>query len=180
MWGASLELVRVMGAMASHVLWLSEVLQAWTALRRITHTFFCVLLIMSSLDADAPAFGLDGCAARARVVDCHDGDTLKVVMPVPWAGGVVRRVTLRLAGVDTPEVVGPSKQAGKSAHSFVLTWLCPAYADGATPKQFFRSNCVEVDVECFGQDKYGRTLARVMRDDGSCLNDVLVERGWPF
>lgn len=132
----------------------------------------------ASLPADAPPFGLEGCVAEARVVDCYDGDTLKLVMPVPWAGGALRKVTARLLGVDTPEVRGESKPRGEAAHAFVLRWLAPSF-DGGRPKEFFQGVHAVVRVECFGNDKYGRVLARVHRDD-ECLNDVLVRMGFVY
>lgn len=136
---------------------------------------------------NTPPFGLAGCAGEARVVECHDGDTMKVALHVPWAAnGVVRKVTLRLQGVNTPEVVGPSKLQGKAAHDVVMRWLAPHFVDGTDVKAFLAANVVLVRVECFDADKYGRTLARVystagcLDTDDGCLNDYLLARGFRY
>ena len=132
---------------------------------------------------NTPPFDLDGIDTHARVMDVHDGDTLKVFMPITWAGDVVRLVTLRLKGVNTPEVVGDTARAGFEARDVVLQWLSPTLF-GSPPfcpkhvRKTLEDHVILVRVQCGKPDKYGRTLAKVHKTD--CLNDVLIARGWTY
>jgi endonuclease YncB( thermonuclease family) len=97
---------------------------------------------------------------RARVVEVVDGDTIKVRM----AGG--KRRSVRLIGIDTPEVYGGVECGGRKA-SRSLRRLTP------------RGTRV-VLVSDAGQDKvdrYGRLLRYVMKS-GRDMNRVQVGRGW--
>lgn len=133
-----------------------------------------------------PPFNLDGVDGQARLVDCYDGDTCKVLLSIPWAGGAVRLVTLRLEGIDAPEMNAkdPGQQASAvRARDRLLNTLCP---DGFPVEQTYtkkdilailRDRVVLARVQCMKQDKYGRCLARVYTDDngsGTCVNDVLL------
>jgi endonuclease YncB( thermonuclease family) len=118
--------------------------------------------------ANTPAFDLDGVVAEARVVGCHDGDTVTCLVPVPWAGGAVRRVNLRLAGIDAPEL--RSGPAGAAARARVLRWL------GVDDARDLETRVVTAQARCRGPDKYGRCLATLHRG-AECLNDVLLADG---
>lgn len=96
---------------------------------------------------------------RARVESIHDGDTMTVTLDLGFS--TFRRVQLRLAGLDTPEVTGASRDAGRA----VLNWVALAL-HGAK----------EVTVVSEELDKYGRCLATVYLD-GKSLNDRLVSLG---
>lgn len=131
-----------------------------------------------------PLFDLDGVDVMARVLGCHDGDTMRVAVPVPWAGGAVRLATLRLLGVDTPEMSGDQAARGVEARDFVLRWLAPdlfaAAAEGlskAAIQERLEGRVVSARVCCGARDKYGRVLARVFRGD-ECLNDALIAHGF--
>lgn len=133
-------------------------------------------------------FGLQGVDAEARVVSVHDGDTLKVLLPIPWAGGIVKRVTLRLLGVDTPEIRTldlAEKGLANRARDRVLSWLAPDLFGGrrshpltdAEVEAVFRAHVVLARVQCGDADKYGRCLATV-RNDAGCINDILLQEGF--
>lgn len=93
------------------------------------------------------------------VTEVVDGDTIKV------ASGE----TVRLIGVDTPEVKHPSKPVGcfgQEASAYTSQLLPP----GTGVRLSF-------DVEQF--DRYGRTLAYVYRsNDALFVNDTLVNEGF--
>lgn len=92
-----------------------------------------------------------------RVVD---GDTIHVLR-----NG--RDLTIRLIGIDTPEVDWYGGQAecfGARAGRFVIGLL-----DGERVR-------LEFDEERI--DPYGRTLAYVYLDDGRSVNELLVRRGY--
>jgi endonuclease YncB( thermonuclease family) len=122
---------------------------------------------------------LVGLYGPCRVVSVHDGDTMKVVTRV--FPDEFRMLTLRLAGIDTPEIRGggPAETAlAVRARDSVLRWLDPElFADPLTASDIqsrLDSTPVIATVECLGQDKYGRELARLHNERG-CINDVLVK-----
>ena len=96
------------------------------------------------------------------VVSVADGDTLTVAI-----NG--RRTTIRLVGVDTPEVKRPNTpvqcfgpQASARTHELV---------DGQQVR-------LETDPTGERVDRYGRTLAYVWLPDGTMLNYQLVADGF--
>lgn len=136
--------------------------------------------------ANTPAFGLEGVEGEARLVDCYDADTCKVLLGIPWAGGAVRLVTLRLEGIDAPEMASKDpreKQLSWRARDRLLNLICPsafpaqaeAY-DKAHIKRVLEERVVLVTVQCKGQDKYGRCLA-VLHAGGVCVNEAMRDEG---
>jgi micrococcal nuclease len=97
-----------------------------------------------------------GSTHPATVQRVVDGDTVRLV----GLGSV------RLIGVDTPEVYGGTVECfGREASSFAKSVLRPGarvrYRVGTEPR-----------------DRYGRLLAYVWLRDGRLLNAVLAERGY--
>jgi micrococcal nuclease len=102
----------------------------------------------------------------AKVVDCIDGDTIKVKIKNPPAM-LKSNETVRLIGVDTPETVHPSKDVeffGKEAGDF-------------TKKALFGKN-VLLAFDWDLRDKYNRILCYVYTSDGNCHNANLIRRGY--
>lgn len=137
--------------------------------------------------ANTPAFGLQGVEGEARLVDCYDGDTCKVLLSIPWAGGAVRLATLRLSGIDAPEMATHDpveKDLAVRARDRMLNLLCPAgFPQRTLPyskkevKQTLEARTVLVHVTCEEQDKYGRCLAVLHNTDGACINTTLLCEG---
>jgi micrococcal nuclease len=76
---------------------------------------------------------------------------------------------IRLIGVDTPETVHPKKPVqyfGKEASAFLHSLL-----DGRK---------VSLSYDWYRTDKYGRTVAYVMRDDGLDVNAEILKQGYGF
>jgi micrococcal nuclease len=96
-----------------------------------------------------------GDASTARVERVVDGDTVRL----RGIGSV------RLIGVDTPEVYGHVECFGPEASRYVKGLLPPGspvrYSVGAEPR-----------------DRYGRLLAYVYLPDGGTLNRLLVTGGY--
>jgi micrococcal nuclease len=96
-----------------------------------------------------------GATAAARVERVVDGDTIHLA----GLGSV------RLIGIDTPEVYGGIECYGREASAFTKHVLTPGmtvrYRIGTEPR-----------------DRYGRTLAYVWLRDGTFFNALLVERGY--
>lgn len=99
----------------------------------------------------------------AEVLQIVDGDTIKVRLK-RHLGDFSDR-TLRLAGIDCPEIRGPEKERGLAAKLFVMEFLIPEDAEPLV-------------VEVVGTEKYGRLLSRVWRKrDGAELAVALREAG---
>lgn len=95
--------------------------------------------------------------ALARVRQVIDGDTVTVQ-------GVG---TVRLIGVDAPEKTGgyrASEPFGDQATRFMKALL-----DG---------KLVGLEYDGERQDRYNRTLAYVMLEDGTCANEAIIRAGW--
>jgi micrococcal nuclease len=91
----------------------------------------------------------------ARVTRVVDGDTVRL----DGLGSV------RLIGIDTPEVFGARECFGREASAFAKRSLAP----GAP---------VRYRLGAEQRDRYGRLLAYVYLPDGRLFNELLAERGY--
>ena len=94
-------------------------------------------------------------AQEARVQRVVDGDTVRLV----GLGSV------RLIGVNTPEVYGHVQCFGPEASAFAKSVLHPGIR-------------VRYQAGREAHDRYGRLLAYVWLEDGRLFNAILVERGY--
>lgn len=101
---------------------------------------------------------------RLRSPAAYDGDTLYLI--VPELPEPLQRMSVRVLGVDTPEIRGrceAEKRKAADARAFVL-------------HAFRGATTVELDV--VGWDKYGgRVDAHVTMPDGRDLASALIEAG---
>jgi micrococcal nuclease len=122
-------------------------------MRRFVRAAFVVALVCALL------FGRDfvgsGDDTSARVTRVVDGDTIRL----DGLGSV------RLIGIDTPEVFGDHECFGRQASAFAKRSLAPG-----APVRY------RVGVE--QRDRYGRLLAYVYLPDGRLFNELLAERGY--
>jgi micrococcal nuclease len=104
---------------------------------------------------------------NAKVVDVIDGDTIVCDMDLGFS--FFARLTLRLYGINTPEIHGEQKEAGLKAKKFVQDTILGK----AVTIQTFKNV----------KEKYGRYLAKVYYPivekpaSDVCLNDVLTAKG---
>ncbi|HPM08649.1 MAG TPA: thermonuclease family protein [Candidatus Pacearchaeota archaeon] len=96
-----------------------------------------------------------------KVQEVIDGDTIKVLI----AG---KTETVRLIGIDTPEVYKNPECYGKEASDYVKKIL--------TDKYVYLSS----DTKVGDRDEYGRILRYVFLPDYSLLNAKLVGQGYAF
>ena len=104
----------------------------------------------------------------ARVVRVVDGDTIKVETSTPPPGIAVAE-TIRLVGVDTPEIVDrrkPVQRFAKEASNYVKARLT-----GKSVRLAFDKDL---------RDRYGRLLAYVFLEDGSCFDLELILEGYGY
>jgi endonuclease YncB( thermonuclease family) len=104
----------------------------------------------------------DGLQVTATVLSVYDGDTVRVEA-YPWPDQI-NRVSVRLAGVDTPELRGKCKEER------ALARVAKAFVE------------LQIDDEVMLVDvrkgKYaGRVVARIILADGRDLSSLLIEAG---
>lgn len=133
---------------------------------------------------DLPEFGKLFGRRQARLLETHDGDTMKVAI---FKGGKVRKVTVRVAGVDTPEVRSKNpdeKAAGIRARNFVAAWALPdrfqvdgVYSESAL-KAAYAETPVMIEIDFQGTDKYARFLGSAYKPGCTAsLSDLLIANG---
>lgn len=107
---------------------------------------------------------MDGWKYLGKLVRVVDGDTFVIDLERQFDFGfhVVSKFsaqqTLRLRGVNTPEVVGAEKERGLKAKAAV--------------EAFFAMSFGPIDVTTYKSDKYGRWLAdvKISTKDGTVLD----------
>jgi endonuclease YncB( thermonuclease family) len=101
-----------------------------------------------------------------RVIKVYDGDTITIASKLPFAESPLYRLSVRLNGIDTPEIKGKTedeKTAAKQARDAVSNLILNKY----------------VTLQNIETEKYGRILANVYIGDLH-LNDWLVSERYAF
>jgi endonuclease YncB( thermonuclease family) len=98
-------------------------------------------------------------AVAATPVRVIDGDTFTADVRI-WPG-LTARETIRLLGVNTPELQGETRPAGEAARAFTATWLDQG----------------DVRLHACQRDSFGRLLATVTRGSEN-LTTLLLEGGY--
>jgi endonuclease YncB( thermonuclease family) len=99
-----------------------------------------------------------------HVIKVYDADTITIASKLPYPESPLYRLSVRLNGIDTPEIKGKDisdeeKEAAKVARDFVYNLVF---------NKFIR-------LENIQSEKYGRILADVYLDDIH-INEVLVNQ----
>lgn len=97
---------------------------------------------------------------QAEVLSIHDGDTLTLRISLGFH--LYHDVTVRLAGLDAPELRTPE---GDAAKLWVAAWFAAHHGPYIVVTMKDRT------------DKYGRLLATVVSDDGRSLTADLLADG---
>lgn len=93
----------------------------------------------------------------------HDGDTITVDIDLGlrvW----LRDQKVRLAEIDAPEVTGNTKVLGLASRNHLSSRIM--------------TRTIRLQTIKDPRDKYGRWLARVFDNDGVCVNDEMIEKGF--
>jgi micrococcal nuclease len=95
------------------------------------------------------------------VIKCYDADTITIASKMPYDASPLYRLSVRLNGIDAPEIKGKSaeeKEVAKQARDFVSNLVLNKY----------------VRLENIESEKYGRILADVYIGDVH-LNELLLK-----
>lgn len=101
----------------------------------------------------------------AKVVDIHDGDTIKVDIDLGF-GITLKNQTFRFFGINAPEIHGETKTAGLKTTAYVQQVL--------TDKEIIIFTIKDE------KEKFGRWLGRIFYHDGNDwvdLNSELINKG---
>jgi micrococcal nuclease len=131
-------------------------------------------------DNTTPRLTFDGLVTLVRVTDVYDGDTLTGAVDV--GDKRYRRIIMRLAGLDTPELRSrdvDERRRAISARNRLLSWLLPSvfcvngkYTQRMISAALDRAPAI-VTAKLGRHDKYGRVLCKLLRE-AECINDILV------
>jgi endonuclease YncB( thermonuclease family) len=130
-----------------------------------------------------PKFSFAGLSFYTRIIDCHDGDSYRIVVDV---NGTLSYVMTRLVGIDTADIASKNaveKSRAVAARDYALSWALqtPVSTFGSKKeiKAALEATPAIVFVECQEFDKYGRVLVHVYRtrDAGPSLNEQLITAG---
>lgn len=100
-----------------------------------------------------------------QIIKIHDGDTVKVKLDVGF--NLVAEYSVRIDGVDTPELSGYEKEAGLVVRDVVIKWVSKASLNGP------------IYAKYNGFGKYAqRFVGDIIDADGNSLSDFLIENGW--
>ncbi|MFF5973678.1 thermonuclease family protein [Streptomyces sp. NPDC012769] len=105
---------------------------------------------------------------RAKVIRVIDGDTL--ALAVDLGCDVTLNLTVRLYGVNCPEMKGDTRVQGGMARHYTSNWL----QEHASATQFTQQVTLKTHKD--KREKFGRYLADIYAD-GRHLNADLVEAG---
>lgn len=94
----------------------------------------------------------------ASVLSVYDGDTITCTVDLGF--NTLRKISVRVSGVDAPEVTGSSKVAGLAVRDYVR------YKLGKASK---------ITLESKELDKYGRSLGIIHLGDGTTINELLLK-----
>lgn len=99
-----------------------------------------------------------------KVIKVYDGDTITIATKLPYNDSVIYRFSVRLIGIDSPEIKGSTEIEKRLA----------ILSRDALHKLIFGKI---VRLEDVGTEKYGRLLANVYLDDIN-VSDWMVQNGY--
>ena len=97
------------------------------------------------------------------VVKVYDGDTITIASKLPCQDSPLYRFSVRLAGIDCPEIKGKLATERK----------CAVLAKAEVSKLCLGK---QVTLQNVGTEKYGRILANVYTPDGLHINQYMLEK----
>lgn len=101
---------------------------------------------------------------RGKVIKVYDGDTITIAAKLPYPESPIYRISVRLNGIDTPEIKGQTQREKDLAKQI---------------RDILQKKIMNkiVELKKTSSEKYGRLLADVYLD-GICINDWMIEQGY--
>ncbi len=104
---------------------------------------------------------------NVKVLDVYDGDTIRVEIDfgfgMIWRGNTGKGVSIRLYGIDTPEIRGEERPDGLIARDKLR-------------EEILGKNIVLKTIKD-KTGKYGRYLGIIIKEDGTNINEWLISEG---
>lgn len=100
--------------------------------------------------------------SEGQVIKVYDGDTITIASKMPYPESPMYRFSVRLNGIDTPEIKGKNadeKEIAKKARDELSTLILNK----------------KITLKNVQSEKYGRILADVYLEDVS-INDWMIEK----
>jgi micrococcal nuclease len=97
----------------------------------------------------------------AHVLRVVDGDTLEVM--IDHGDSIFRKRTIRILGMNAPEMTGKAKDAGHGARNVLILHLA------------IHGNAIIIRTE--KPDSFGRSLAECWTLDGKSVAEYMIEQG---
>lgn len=118
-------------------------------------------------DNNTNLFSLNNRLVKGKCVDVYDGDTIKLVLNIPFDKDKLYKWNCRMNRVDTPEL----RTKNKKEKEF-----------GYEVRNKLREKILNkiLDVKCLDFDKYGRLLVEIYTEDKECINDWLIQNNFAF
>lgn len=159
--------------------------------------------LLKCLDKNINCFSLSGKVFYCKVVNVYDADTCKVVF---YLNDELVKYTIRLKGIDTPEMKPPSsdknrkiqiKEAKRSRNRLIqLSTDCNLELESDLSKSkiqnLINNNKKIIQIKCEEFDKYGRLLASLFgnvsndsndsnkSNESLSFNEILIKEGYAY
>jgi len=129
--------------------------------------------------SNTPIFSLSGLQTYARLIDIHDGDTMKLVIKYK---DEFFKFVVRINGIDTCEINSNNiklKEKALAARDKILKTICNKdFSSSKEIKNVLENEVYLLQIECHQFDKYGRLLCDIYTDiEGNkvSLKDILIQ-----
>ena len=126
---------------------------------------------------NTPIFSLNNKKYNAKILDIYDADTITVCILLEGFGYI--KMSIRLMGIDTPELRGTQKTLGLKARNYLIDKLTNIIIDTDDYTRYTIRDMINKETHMievlFGDfDKYGRPLATIYKD-GININELLLK-----
>ena len=126
---------------------------------------------------NTPIFSLNNKKYNAKILDIYDADTITICILLEGFGYI--KMSIRLMGIDTPELRGTQKILGLKARNYLIDKLTNIVIDTDDYTRYMIRDMINKDTHMievlFGDfDKYGRPLATIYKD-GININELLLK-----
>jgi len=112
-------------------------------------------------------FTLNERLVKGKCVEVYDGDTIKLVLNIPFDQDKLYKWNCRINRVDTPELRTKNKKEKEFGYQV---------RDKLKEKIYNKI----LDVKCLEFDKYGRLLVELYSEDQECINDWLIKNNYAY